>query len=797
MKFKQTMNRLPKIILKIFLYLLGTGITIALLFLIGTKLKYYSIVLPTPKNQSENISPGNYGQHVNNFIGTGGFPAWVCGMNFPGATVPFGMVRLSPETVSLFPENNLLIPNKKALNTSGYYYGDNRMLGFSHTRLAGTGATDGGHLLFTPTSTRPKDIDYHEDLYHNFSHDDEIAFPGYYSVQFKNENILSELTATERTGLHRYTFAKSADKSILLKITNSMGDKGSRGIKQGKVKLSPEKNEIVGSIRTFGTFAGRYGGQELFFVAKFDQAFSSFGIWDGIKFTQNRKTATGDDLIVNLSFSGDGLNQTVQVEVGISYISIENARLNLESEVGDQSFDEIIEKAKLKWEDKLSLIKIAGGTETDHTIFYSALYRSFQMPTLFNDVNGDYLGFDSNIHQVMDFNYYTDLSLWDTFRTVHPLFNLIAQNEQRDMMISLIQMARHGGSLPRWPSGNGYTGSMLGSPADIIITEAYLKGIKDFDVAFAYKKMKEVALDKPKNPEASGRRGIKGYINYGYSPDELGDESVAQTLEYSWADYSISLLAKELGHTDDYKFFTKQAMNYNNVWNPETQYFQSRRIDGSFVEKFDPVRLTYTDWDEEFTKGYVEGSAWQWRWAVPFDPKGLINLFKNKEYFVNELNDFFALSKPQLATWIPDNYYWHGNEPDLNAAYLFNDAGRPDLTQKWVRWILKNKYENNYVGIDGNDDAGTLSAWYIFSSMGFYPIAGTTIYQLGSPLFKSVEINIGNQVLKIIAENYSPSNIYVKEVYLNDKALDRRWIDHSEIEHGGILKFIMSEIPPN
>jgi len=779
------MGQFLKIILKISLYLLGTAITIALLFLIGAKLKYYSIVLPIPKNHSEIIRPGYYGQQVNTFIGTGGFPAWVCGMNFPGATVPFGMVRLSPETISLYEDT-------KAYSTSGYYYADNKILGFSHTRLAGTGATDGGHFLFTPTTTSPDQEDYRTDHTINFSHEDETAFPGYYSVRSIDENIFSELTATERTGLHRYTFPKRSNRQLMIKITNALGDKK---VENGQVSIDPDQNEVTGSVRTYGTFAGRYNGIKVYFVAKFDRDFTSYSIWDGKKYTDNLKTATSDELIINIGFDKKNESKVINVKVGISYVSIKNAKLNLESEVGNQSFDEIVEKAQAKWERKLSLVKINGGSKTDHIIFYSALYRSFQMPTVFNDVNGDYLGFDNNIHQVTDFNYYTDLSLWDTFRTIHPLFNLIAKEEQRDMMVSLIQMARHGGSLPRWPSGNGYTGSMLGSPADITITEAYLKGIKDFDVEFAYKKMKEVALDKPKNPEASGRRGIKGYIKYGYSPDELGDESVAQTLEYAWADHSISLLAKELDYLDDYKFFSSQAKNYKNVWNPETQYFQSRRIDGSFVEKFDPVRLTYTDWDEEYTKGYVEGSAWQWRWAVPFDPKGLINLFKNKDYFVNELNDFFELSKPQLATWIPDNYYWHGNEPDLHAVYLFNDAGRPDLTQKWVRWILKNKYENNYVGIDGNDDAGTLSAWYVFSSLGIYPIAGTDIYQLGSPLFKNAEINLGEQSLKIIAENYSPTNIYVNEVYLNDIPLKRRWLKHSEIEKGGTLKFIMSDKP--
>ncbi len=783
------MRSLLKKILKIILYLLGTAFTIALIFLIGVKLKYTSIVHPTPKNHTEIIGQEFYGQQVNTFIGTGGFPAWVCGMNFPGATVPFGMVRLSPETISLFPENNLLIPNKKALNNSGYYYGDNRMLGFSHTRLAGTGATDGGHFLFTPTSTLPSKIDYQKDLYHHFSHTDETAFPGYYSVKFKGENILSELTATERTGLHRYTFTGNTNNSILIKVTNSMRDKGAKG---GSVKIYPDQKEIEGSVRTFGTFAGRYNGQKVYFIARFDQGFSDFGIWNGTKFTKKSKTATGDNLIVNLSFN----DQIINVKVGISYVSIENARLNLEKEIGVQSFDEIVQKAQSKWESKLSLIKINGGSETDHKIFYSALYRSFQMPTIYNDVNGDYIGFDNKIHQTNDFNYYSDLSLWDTFRTIHPLYNLIARKEQRDMMVSLVQMAKQGGSLPRWPSGNGYTGSMLGSPADMTISEAYLKGITDFDIEFAFKKMKEVALaPTPKGSEASGRRGIEGYVKYGYCPDDLGDESVAKTLEYAWADHSISLLAKELGHTEDYELFTQHSKYYKNVWNPETQYFQSRKIDGTFVEKFDPLQLTYTDWDEEYTRGYVEGSALQWRWAVPFDTKGLINLFESEDYFVNELNDFYKLSKQQLATWIPDNYYWHGNQPDIHSVYLFNDAGRPDLTQKWARWILKNKYEDDYVGIDGNDDAGTLSAWYIFSSLGIYPIAGTTIYQLGSPLFESAEINLGECSLKIIADNYADNHIFVKEIYLNDILLKRRWIKHSEIANGGILRFVMSKEP--
>ena len=266
-------------------------------------------------------------------------------------------------------------------------------------------------------------------------------------------------------------------------------------------------------------------------------------------------------------------------------------------------------------------------------------------------------------------------------------------------------------------------------------------------------------------------------------------------MEYAWADYSISLLAKELNFSEDQILFEKHSKFYKNVWNPETQYFQPRHKNGHFVEKFKPLQLTYTDWDKEYTKDYTEGSALQWRWAVPFDTDGLVSLFKDKDYFISELNDFFAKANPKKATWSPGSYYWHGNEPDIHAAYLFNTVGRPDLTQKWVRWILDNKYDNTYVGIDGNDDAGTLSAWYIFSSLGFYPIAGTDIYLLGAPLFKSAVLNMGKNLLTVSTRNYDPKHIYVKQVLLNNIPLKRTWINHKEIANGGNLTFIMAKQP--
>ncbi|NOX65878.1 MAG: glycoside hydrolase family 92 protein [Chlorobi bacterium] len=771
-----------KKILKIILYVLGVPILIVLLTLFGMWLKYNSVVSSQPNNHTENVKPGYYGKWVNNFIGTGGFPVWVCGQNFPGATVPFGMVRLSPETASLYT-------NTRGYNTSGYYYGDNKIIGFSHTRLGGTGATDGGSFLITPTTKSPDEINYGEDYYHIFSHSDEAAFPGYYSVKLKDEGILTELTSTERVGLHRYTFPENSNRSLLIKVTNALGEGRAE---DGQVTIYSDKNEISGSVRLFGTFSKRYGGIKVYFTARFNQPFSNYGIWDGSNYNEGMTTALSDDITVNLNFDSNW-KQTVNVKVGISYVSIENARLNLDSEVGNNSFDDILQNAIAKWEDKLSIIKIDGSDDDERVIFYSSLYRSFQMPTIFNDVNGEYLGFDNKVHRATGFTYYTDLSLWDTFRTIHPLFTLIAKGHQHDMVISLIKMAEQGGWLPRWPSGNGYTGSMLGSPADITIAGSY---IKDFDTDAAFDKMKLTALaPTPRGSASSGRRSIEGYLKYGYCPADIKERSVSRTLEYAWADHSISLFAGALGYKEDSLLFAGHAKYYKNVWNPKTQYFQARNSDGSFVKKFKPLQLTYTDWDEEYTKGYVEGSALQWRWAVPFDAEGLISLFKSREYFISELNDFFALSDPQLATWNPGSYYWHGNEPDIHSAYLFNYAERPDLTQKWVRWILDNKYDNTYIGIDGNDDAGTLSAWYIFSSLGFYPIAGSDVYQLGAPLFKSAVIDLGGKTLSIVAENYSPSNIYVGKIFLNDTLLNRNWIRHSEIINGGTLRFVMSEIP--
>ena len=734
--------------------------------------------------------PGDFGKLVNPFIGTGGFPTYTSADDVPGVMYPFGMVRLSPDTEFFLDP---LWAEGKSISTAGYYYGDHKIMGFSHTRLVGTGAYDGGHFRVIPSTGGNSAENYLKGHHLKFSHADEMAFPGYYAVKFPEQEILAELTSSQRVGVHRYTFYGKEDPHILIDVSSSLG-KGKTT--EGEVQIHPEKQEVTGTIRTFSSFSGRYGGEKVYFTARFSQPFASSSVWTDQTISQNQTKAAGNKLGADLIFKRTGSSQEVELRLGISYVSIENARKNLEAETSNNTFDQMVAKAGQAWEEQLSTIKIEGGTDDQRRIFYTALYHSLQMPTLFNDVNGDYTGFDKKVHQAVGFNYYTDFSLWDTFRTIHPLFTLVAPQNQRDMMVSLVKMCEQGGVLPRWPAGYGYTGSMLGASADIVISEAYQKGITDFDVVTAYKAMRKEALGiDPPGEGFKPRGGMDIDLKYKYCPDNLIDRSVSKTLEYAYADDAVSRLAKALGFQEDAVLFADHSKYYKNIWNPATQYFQPRDSAGKFSEKFKPLKLTYLDFSQEYTKAYVEGSALQWRWALFFDADGLISLFKSKGYFVNELNDFFALADSTRGTFSPGSYYWHGNEPDLHSAYLFNSAGRPDLTQKWVRWILDNKYGPGYEGIDGDDDAGTLSSWYVFSALGFYPVAGSDLYQLGAPLFKKAEVSIGNKQVTIETISYSPKNKYVKKVWLNGVLLDRWWFRHSEIADGGILRFEMSPVP--
>ncbi len=735
--------------------------------------------IPLPVRASDSLT-----RQVNPFIGTGGIP-WASGFLFPGATTPWGMVRLSPDTA----RRGVSI---SSMHTSGYYYGDNEILGFSHTRLSGTGATEGGLFLVVPTlgpvSPRTRFLRKRA----RFSHGGEVAEPGYYAVFLPEEGILAELTATPHVGVHRYTFPAGREAHLLLRVTNALGDGHCEG---GWARLLPQRNEIEGSARLFGTFSGRYGGLTAYFVARLDTPWSQAGVWHDRTFEAGESEVTGDDIGVDLAFERRSAARAVQLTVGLSYVSVANARANLDAEVPAQTrFDEVREGARERWERALASIVIEGGRKADRTIFYTALYHAMIMPTRFQDVTGDYLGFDQRVHRAEGFQYYTDISLWDTYRTLHPLYILIAPDVQRDIVVSMIEMARQGGWFPRWPSGAGYTNAMLSTPADIMISESYLKGIRDFDAEAAYAFMRRTAdAPTPEGAAFSGREGWADCLEAHYCPADRMEEAVSRTLEFAHADDAISRFAEALGKPDDAARFRERSRWYRNVWNPETRYFQPRNADGTFATPFFPRLLTYLDPQGKYTNDYVEGSALQWRWSAQFDLEGMIGLYPSAEVFVAELEAFFANANPRRGAPYPGPYYWHGNQPDIHAAYLFNAAGRPDLTQKWVHWIMENKYGTGPDGLDGNDDGGTLSAWYVLSALGFYPIVGSDRYEIGTPRFPYARVNLGNGVfLEIVAENLTPENFRVARVTLNGVPLERRSFTHDEIAGGGLLYFEMA-----
>lgn len=715
------------------------------------------------------VVTGEYGKYVDPFIGTGGTP-WTCGMLSPAATVPFGAVRLGPDTSFV---GGIYITK---LNTSGYYYEQGHIKGFSHSRLSGTGAEDYSNFRVTPVSGNGKVAVM------PYSHDKETASPGYYAVYLPTVGCLAEMTADTHTGVHRYSFCDSDDARLYIDVTSGSAQEDSFG---GYVEFDEETGIISGGCVLDGQFSGRSDGLPTYFAAVTSKPVVSCEI-------KSDETDCG----IDLNF-GNLENESVEIKVGISYVSAENALLNLNAETEGKWFDEVYENAVDVWEERLSSIKIDADGETK-TEFYTALYHSMLMPTDFTDANGEYLGFDKEAHTADGYTYRTDMSLWDTVRTIHPLYTLIAEEIQVDCLKSLVNMAEQGaGVIPRWPMGAGYTGSMIGDAANIMIAESYLKGITDFNAEAALEYMKytsENAVNK------DGRDYINEYNEYGYIPQDTEgvNKSVSRTLEYAWADAAIASLAKALGKDDDAEKYGAKSMYYKNVFNPETKYFQARNADGSFVWNFSPYITTFYDavMIKKFADCYCEGSARQWRWSVFHDIDGMIELFGSKEYFVSELEEFMKDASLTRAAIDPGHGWWVGNQHDIHAPYLFSNADRPDLTQKWVRWTLDNRFSTDVNGLDGNDDGGTLSAWYVFSSIGFYPLAGSDKYWIGSPCVDNAEIKLSNgNTLKITAKNQNADNVYVKSVTLNGEKLDGCYITHAQLTGGGNLVFEMSATP--
>lgn len=714
------------------------------------------------------VSASEFTQYVDPFIGTGGIP-WVCAMLSPAATVPFGSVRLGADTAAVGGVHLF------KTNTSGYYYEHRHLLGFSYGRLSGTGIMDYGMFRVTPVSVRV--IKKPDAL--AFSHKNETAAPGYYAVYLPTQAVLAEMTATAHTGIQRYTFDTSKNARLYIDAASSLAECTTEN---ASVTVNEAEGSITARVTLFGGFSGRSGGMDAYYYATFDKPLMSYET-DG---------AGG----VTLDF-GDLSGQSLTLRAGISFVSAENARENLAAEAGDADFDELRRLADEQWNTELGKIRVTADVETKK-IFYTALYHTMIMPTDFTDSNGEYVGFDKQTHTANGYTYRTDMSLWDTSRNVNALYCLIEKDVQNDCIQSLMDMADKGGVLPRWPMGVGYTGSMLGCPANIVLTESLLKGF-DFDKekALDYMLKSAVSFDNRENREYGDL-----YEQYGYVPDDIVKDlfrgtSVSRTLEYSWADAAIAAFAAKLGHTSVAEEYAAKAGRYKNVWDPEAKYFRARNSDGSWGVLKPEMTAFY---DEvlgfKFSKAYCEGSARQWRWSALGDIDGMIELFGSKEYFVGELEDFMEDASLKRAALNPGAGYWIGNQHDIHTAYLFINADRPDLTQKWVRWTLDNRYSTDIDGLDGNDDGGTLSAWYVFSAMGFYPVAGTDLYWIGSPDVENAELDLGGgKTLRITAHDQSEKNIYVSSVTLNGVPLDGFKLRHADIANGGELVFTMTDTP--
>lgn len=727
--------------------------------------------------------------YVNPMIGTGGTGSstFDLGATFPGASAPFGMVKLSPDT-TINGVHSVLT------HFSGYIYQDTQIRGFSHTHLSGAGVTDYGNLSIMPLPTWENGYALERNRYASFSHTSEITSPGYYSVILEESNIQAELTARLNTGVHRYTFPVGSQPYISIHATASIFEFFAL---DGEIQINPNQNEVYGWVKQKGSFSFTYDGYTLYFYIKSRESFTDYGVWEGMTVYPNQLSAENRPCGAYLGYP-EGTKQ-VQLAVGISFISMDQAKLNAQMEIENLEhatwdFDNVLTITQKEWRDNLSLIQVYGGSYQETIIFYTALYHSFLHPTYFTEAMGKYKGFDGAVHTTSGFNYYSDFSLWDTYRTLHPLLALIQPERQKDMVRSLLKMSEQGGYLPKWPFATGYTNVMVGTSADIVIADTYLKGITDFDANLALNKMKLTALNPtPGDHVYFGRTDIEHFQNYGYIPQEIEDQSVSVTMEYCYNDFAVAQLAQALGYQSDADLFYQRSKNYQNLWNEEIQAFIPKNASGEWYNNVE---------DDVLTPGYTEGNYRHYRFFVPYQTEQLISLFENGSDGMNaQLQDFFENStvNPTLSTssnrTAADPYYWHGNEPDIHCAYLFNYTGRPDLTQYWVREIMLNKYANTPDGLPGNDDLGTLSAWYVFSAIGLYPIAATDQYLIGSPIFKHISLKLKNGTFTIVADRTSHSRRYIQSARLNGETLNSPIIKHSDIRAGGSLVLEMGSSP--
>lgn len=710
---------------------------------------------------------------VDPFIGTANG-----GNTFPGALVPWGMASVSPH-------NDLQSP-------SGYRYGKPFLYGFGHAHLSGTGCPDLGVVVLMPTTGEIQtDADKWKSQY-----DSEKATPGFYSVHLKTYDVQAEMTATTHAGISRYSFpAQKGDANILL-------DLGRRLTTDPVTLKSPAFESAVRIVSDSeaegfaesGDFCSPYAGnkQALYFVVQFSKPAVKAGTWkDGqVKGDRGQK---GRDVGAFFRFSTAGREPLV-VKVGISYVSIENARLNLRTEIPGWDLEAVRASAQAAWEDALSRITVEGGTRDQRTIFYTALYHALLHPNVFSDVNGQYQGMShSGVKKAGGYTRYTVYSLWDTYRNLHPFLGLVYPERDLDMTRSLVEMAKEGGWLPKWELAGNETGVMVGCPAVPVLLDTYRQGLKNFDVDSAYASM--VKSLSPEGNKTYG--GLKSLLQYGYIPkdDTSGDYiwgSVSTSLEYSYDFWCLAQMAKDLKKKADYGKYIHLSGVYRNFYDPATGFLRAKNRDGSFLDPFDPLATCCDQsWPDNGGPGYVEGGAWQYLFFVPHDMDGLQMLLGGQDAFVKRLQECFD-----------GGHFDATNEPDLAWPYLFDFAPRESWrAQKQVREMMGKYFKNSPDGIPGNDDCGVMSAWYLFSALGFYPVCpGSNSYQIGSPLFRQATVHLNREVypgglLTIKTNNNSDKNVYIQSVLLDGVPYKKDYLDHDTLVYGKTLTFDMGGRP--
>ena len=703
-------------------------------------------------------------EYVNPFIGTD-----FTGNTYPGAQAPFGMVQLSPD-------NGL--PGWDRI--SGYFYPDSTIAGFSHTHLSGTGAGDLYDISFMPVTLPYKEADAPLGIHSLFSHDEETASAGYYQVRLKDYDINVELTATERCGIQRYTFPE-ADAAIFLNLRKAMNWDFT----------NDTRIEVVDSVTIQGyRFSDGWArDQHIYFRTRFSKPFASVQLDTAAVIKDGKRI--GSSAIARFDFHTSAGEQ-ILVTTAISGVSMEGAARNLAAEAPADDFDKYLAVTRKNWNEQLSKVEIKSNDIDEKVKFYTALYHSMLAPTIYSDVDGAYYGPDKQVYQADGWTNYSTFSLWDTYRAAHPLYTYIEPQRVNDMVKSFLAFSEQNGRLPVWNFYGSETDMMIGYHAVPVIVDAYLKGIGDFDPKKALAACVATAnIDE--------YRGIGLYKKYGYVPYDVTDHynsenwSLSKTLEYAYDDYCIARMAEKLGERQIADEFDKRSLNYKNVYNSQTTFMQPRNNKGSFIENFSP---------DDYTPHICESNGWQYFWSVQQDVDGLISLVGGKERFAQKLDSMFTYNPsadedlPIFSTGMIGQYA-HGNEPSHHVIYLFNTIGQPWKTQKYAAEVMHELYKNTPAGLCGNEDCGQMSAWYVFSAMGFYPVDPVSgKYEIGTPMYPEMKMHLANgKTFTILAPAVSKENIYIQSVKLDGKPYDKSYITHEQIMNGSIFEFEMGNKP--